>query len=237
AREFDDVNVGGVRNVLDDARERGIRRIVYTSSFLALPPAGKSRPLEANDYQRTKVRALEEVRAAAGAGLPVVTLFPGVVYGPGAETEGNLVSRLIRDHLQGRLPGLIGADRRWSYTYVDDLASAHVEAVERAGALGEYVVGGENAPQMRVFEIVRDLTGRPLPRRLPFAAATAAAFVDEARARWFGRPPLVTRGIVQIFRYDWPLNSERSARELNYAITPLDAGVQRLLETGQGIGG
>src|SRR5687767_8723042 len=95
AREFDDVNVGGLLNVLDVARERGIPRVVYTSSFLALPPAGQSHPLEANDYQRTKVRALEEVRTAALSGLPIVTLFPGVVYGPGPETEGNLVNRLI----------------------------------------------------------------------------------------------------------------------------------------------
>jgi len=230
AREFDDVNVGGLLNVLDVARERGIPRVVYTSSFLALPPAGESRPLEANDYQRTKVRALEEARAAAAAGLPIVTLFPGVVYGPGPETEGNLVNRLIRDHLQRRLPGLIGADRRWSYTYVDDLAAAHVEAVERPGAQGEYVVGGENVPQMRLFEIVREVTGRQLPRRLPFALATAAAFVEEARARWSGRVPLLTRGIVQIFRYDWPLNSERSVTELNYAITPLYQGVRRVLD-------
>jgi nucleoside-diphosphate-sugar epimerase len=31
----------------------------------------------------------------------------------------------------------------------------------------EYLLGGDNAPQMRVFEIVRELTGAPLPRRLP----------------------------------------------------------------------
>lgn len=231
AREFDDVNVGGLLNVLDVARARGIPRVVYTSSFLALPPAGESGPLEANDYQRTKVRALKEARAAAASGLPIVTLFPGVVYGPGPDTEGNLVNRLIRDHLRGRLPGLIGADRRWSYAYVDDVAAAHVQAAERPGARGEYVVGGENVPQMRVFEIVRDLTGRTLPRRLPFGVAVGAAAIDEAGARWFGRVPVLTRGTVQIFRHDWSLNSERSVRELSYAITPVDFGVKRVVES------
>jgi len=127
---------------------------------------------------------------------------------------------------------LIGPDRQWSYAYVDDVAAAHVAALEDAGVRGEFIVGGENAPQMRVFEIVRRLTGRPLPRRIPFAAARAAAAVDEMRARWFGQPPRLTRGIVQIFQCDWPLDSARSVRELNYRITPLETGVKRTLARG-----
>jgi nucleoside-diphosphate-sugar epimerase len=176
-REFDEINVGGLLNALDVARAAGIGRIVYTSSFLALPPAGRERPLEANDYQRTKVRALEQARTAAAAGAPVVTLVPGVIYGPGADREANLVGRLIRDHLHGRLPGVVGADRHWSYAYIDDVAGAHVEAVERQAVHGEYPIGGENVPQMRIFEVLRQLTGRPLPRRLPLIAARAAAAV------------------------------------------------------------
>jgi farnesol dehydrogenase len=136
ASEFDDVNVGGLMNVLDVAHRRGILRVVYTSSFLAIPPAGATQPLEANDYQRSKVRALEAARVAAGSGAPIVTMFPGVVYGPGPTTEGNLVGRMIRDHLQGSLPGLLGADLRWSYAYVDDVAAAHVESLERPEAHG-----------------------------------------------------------------------------------------------------
>ena len=109
--DFDDVNVVGTRHVLDACREHRIARLIYTSSFLALPPAGRARradragreaPLAANDYQRTKVRALQLVRDAARAGLSVVTMVPGVVYGPGPATEGNLVSRLLSDHLHRR---------------------------------------------------------------------------------------------------------------------------------------
>jgi nucleoside-diphosphate-sugar epimerase len=229
AQEFDDVNVGGLRNVLEVAAARGLARVVHTSSFLALPPLGASVPLEANDYQRTKVHALRVARAAASTGLPIVTLIPGVVYGPGAATEGNLVGRLIREHLRGELPGLIGAGRRWSYSYVEDVAAAHVEALTREGAHGEYIVGGENVPQLEVFRIVRDLTGHGLPRRLPFAVATAAALFEESGARLLGRPPRVTRGAVNIFRHDWSLDSGRSVVELSYRMTPLLTGLQKLL--------
>ena len=232
AAEFDHVNVGGLHNALDAARESGAR-LIYTSSFLALPPAGRDEPLTANDYQRTKVRALASARRAAEDGLPVAILLPGVIYGTGEATEGNLVGRLVRDHLAGRLPGLIGADRSWSYAYIDDVAAAHVAAVERPNAVGEYRIGGENAPQMRVFDIVREMTGRRLPRRIPFAVAAVGGVVEELRARVTGRPPLLTRGVVDIFRHDWPMDSGRSIRELNYQVTPLTIGVERLLRHGQ----
>lgn len=228
-REFDDVNVGGLENVIDTALSARLQRVVYTSSFLALPPGGDTRALEANDYQRTKVRALDVARAAAAQGVPIVTLCPGVVYGPGAATEGNLVGRLVTDHLARRLPGLIGADRPWSYAFVDDVANAHVTALERPDASGEYQVGGENAQQMRVFEIVREFTGCPLPRRIPFAAAWVAGVIEEARAKLSNHRPVLTRGVVDIFRHDWSMNSERSQKELSYHITPLREGLQRLM--------
>src|SRR5436190_15698874 len=84
---FDEINVGGLETMLEVARTAGIPRIIYTSSFLALPPAGATTPLSANDYQRTKTRALEVARAATAAGQPVVTMVPGVIYGPGSTTE------------------------------------------------------------------------------------------------------------------------------------------------------
>jgi len=133
--DFDEVNVGGLRNALAAAAAARIGRVIYTSSFLALPPAGESTPVEANDYQRTKIAADGIAAAAATSGAPLVRLYPGVVYGPGALTEGNLVGRLISDHLRRRLPGIIGPDRRWSYSFVEDVAAGHCAALER-GVIG-----------------------------------------------------------------------------------------------------
>lgn len=229
-REFDDVNVGGLENVLDACRVHDTPRILYTSSFLALPPADRAAPLAANDYQRTKLRALEVARTAAAAGQPVVLLFPGVIYGPGPATEGNLVGRLIRDHLRGALPGLVAPNRPWSYAYVDDVADAHVAALERGRAGTNYVLGGENAAQMQVFEIVRAATGRRLPRTLPIGIVRAAAAIEEGLAAMTGRPPRITRGATEIFRHDWSLDSQRSIDELSLRVTPLEIGVRAVLE-------
>src|SRR5688572_23632165 len=177
SRDFDEINVNGLRNVLVAAKSAGVRKVLYTSSFLALPPAGRAEPLHANDYQRTKVIAEQIAVRAEDAGIPLIRLYPGVVYGPGEFTEGNLIGRMVRDHLRRRLPGLIGPRRVWSYAYVDDVARGYVEALERGRVGMQYRLGGENVPQMRVFEIVREVTGRPLPWRIPYAAAEAIGHV------------------------------------------------------------
>jgi nucleoside-diphosphate-sugar epimerase len=228
-RDFDDVNVTGLRHVLDVCRAQRISRLIYTSSFLALPPAGRDEPIRANDYQRTKVDALAVARAAAADGAPIVTLCPGVVYGPGAATEGNLVGRLVGDHVAGRLPGVIGGEHTWSFSYVDDVVTAHVEALRRATAGDELVIGGDNAPQMRLFEIVRERLGLSLPRRIPSGLAYAAGAFEEARARLTGRPPLLTRGVVTIFGHDWPLDGRPAADRLGYRITPLAEGMRSVV--------
>jgi nucleoside-diphosphate-sugar epimerase len=226
---FDQINVGGLKTVLEAARSLGTPRVIYTSSFLALPPTGASAPLSANDYQRTKAKALAVARAAQTSGQPVVILVPGVIYGPGVDTEANLIGRLVSDHRAGRLPGIVGADRAWSYAYVDNVADAHVTAVLRPLSRGEYVIGGVNAPQMRVFEIVREQTGANLPRRIPFSIASAFGWIEEQRAALTGRPPLITRGAVEIFRHDWRLDSSRSVDELSYRILPLETGLKSML--------
>jgi farnesol dehydrogenase len=229
-RDFDDVNVEGLRSVLRAAARHGIARVVYTSSFLALAPAGCVAPPHWNDYQRTKSAADAMAEAAAQQGAPLIRLYPGVIYGPGVATAGNLVGGMVADHLAGRLPGLIGADRIWSFAFVDDVAAAHVAALERGSAGARYPLGGVDAPQMRVFDIVRALTGRAQPRRIPDWVASPAALADEMLAAWFGRTPLLTTGTLEILLRDWPLGHARASEELGYRVTPLEQGVARLLD-------
>jgi NAD+-dependent farnesol dehydrogenase len=232
-QDFDDVNVGGLENILSIARALNISRVVYTSSFLARPPAGSTDPLSANDYQRTKVLADRLASRAIGEGAPVICLYPGVIYGPGLMTEGNLVGRLLHDHRSGRLPGLIGPECIWSFAYVEDVAAVHAEAVARGSIGARYEVGGENAPQIRPFEIARTVIGLALPRRIPPAVARLVGAVEEGRARLTGRPPLLTRGTVEILTRDWPLNSDGAIAELGYRVTPLPVGMEQIL---QGLG-
>jgi farnesol dehydrogenase len=204
--------------------------MVYTSSFLALPPADSPHVLTANHYQRTKVAARDVARRAAADGVPVVTLYPGVIYGPGPVTEGNLVGRLMRDQLSGKMPGVIGPERLWSFAFVDDVAGAHVSALTEVRVSRENVIGGVNAPQGAIYEFVARHRGRQIPSRLPRPLAYAVATAAEIYTAIAKRPPLLTRGVVEIFSHDWSLDSTAAQSDLGLQITPLNDGLALTLE-------
>jgi len=240
-REFDRVNVEGVAAVLRAAERRRVRRILYTSTIGALGPTGpepRNETFERNEfrfrteYERTKWVADRLVRERTGDGLPVVTVYPGVVYGAGAMTQGNLLDRVFTDFLDGRLKARLGgAPTRVCYAYADDVAEGHRLALERGTPGRGYILGGENVSQDELFALLQALTGRRPPRFvIPFWTAVAAGRLLRAWARLTGRPPAITDGTVATFRHHWIYSSDRAVRELGYRITPLREGLGRTID-------
>ena len=238
---FDRVNVGGLETALRVAERMRLNRFVYASSIVALGPTD-GRILDEShvadrrrfftDYERTKVAADRLAREAAAAGVPIVLLYPGILYGPGPVTEGNLMYRLLRDCLAGTFPGTLGrGDRRICYAFVDDVADGFHRAL-RQGRRGErYILGGEN-PTMAEFldclERVAAITVRR--RRIPFWVAATIGRLQRWRARWFGTPPELTDGVVGVYRHEWAYSSRKAEQELGYRITPLADGLRRTVD-------
>jgi farnesol dehydrogenase len=236
---FEAVNVGGLRSALAAAREAGVR-LVYTSSFIALGPSGEGRldaerehpgPPYRNAYERTKAEADALARRAAADGQDVVIVYPGVVYGPGDMTEGNIVARLVADHLDGRLPALVGpGDRRWSYAFAEDVAEGHALALEKAESGERYVLGGEDATLTRLFSLVQEMTGHAPPRlHLPYAAASIVGRLQWLWAEATGHPPQLTHGEVGVFREHWACDSTRAIERLGYRPRPLAEGLRETI--------
>ncbi|HEX2252210.1 MAG TPA: NAD-dependent epimerase/dehydratase family protein [Thermoanaerobaculia bacterium] len=249
ARQFDRVNVEGLDNVLAASRDAGVERVLYVSSFIALGPteelpggaAGEeAEPLGPhggaaggggrwiNDYERTKTEADRRARRAIAEGAPLVVVYPGVVYGPGAMTEGNILVRHLLDLAHGRLPGLLGSpERRWSYAYVDDVAAGLVAALEGAEPGSRWVLGGDNVELGRFYELVREVGGIEVPkRRIPDAVAKTAGLLAREWARWTGGTPQITPDLVEVYRHDWALDSSAAERALGYRPRPLAEGLQ-----------
>ncbi len=237
---FEEVNVGGLRNAI--AAAQGAKaRLVYTSSFMAVGPAGPEPADETqvhpgrrycNDYERTKALADRAAREAAAVGADVVMLYPGVVYGPGELTDGNLVVQMIADHLRGRLAGVIGpGDRLWSYSFVEDVALGHALALEKGRSGERYFLCGDNATIGGLFGAVQQATQVAPPRvHIPYPVAAALGRLLWLWADVTGHPPMLTHGVVDVFRRHWAYSSEKAERELGYRITPLAEGVRRTVE-------
>ncbi|HKH49057.1 MAG TPA: NAD-dependent epimerase/dehydratase family protein [Thermoanaerobaculia bacterium] len=238
--QFDRINVGGLANVLAAAEESGsVVRVVHVSSFMALGPTEKGAGGELdesagvgdrawiNDYERTKALADRQARQAIAEGAPLVVVYPGVIYGPGEMTEGNIVVRHILDLVHGRLPALLGRpERRWNYVHVEDVARGVALALERAQPGSRYVLGGENVRQDRFYELVGRATGSKMPSmRMPDAVAKMSGAAMKGWARLTGGTPKLTPDLVEVYRHDWAYRSARAEAELGYTWRTLEQGL------------
>ena len=238
--EFDRVNVGGTERLIRAASEAGVPRIVYTSSFIALGPSN-GRPLVEddprrttevhNDYERTKVEADATARRLIAEGHPLTVLYPGVIYGPGLLTDGNLVARNVIPVLNGTMPfGM--ALQAWSYAYIDDVVNGFMGVVETPAPSRRYILGGDNRTGAEFYAALEQASGRKPPRfAIPMGVAACAGWCEFALAQLFGRQPrLLTHEVVRIYRRAWAYDSSRAAREIGYRITPLAAGLRNLVD-------
>ena len=235
--QFDRINVGGLENVLAAAEAAGtVRRLLYVSSFIALGPTDgtvldeSAEPRDRawiNDYERTKTLSDRRARQALANGAPLDVVYPGVIYGPGELTEGNIVVRHILDLVHGRLPGLIGKpERRWNYVFVEDVARGIGQVLEKPAPGGRYVLGGENVTLEQFYGLVGRLTGAKIPTfRFPDGVAKAAGALQKAWARLRGTTPQLTPDLVEIYKHDWAYSSARAEKELGYRGRPLAEGL------------
>jgi NAD+-dependent farnesol dehydrogenase len=237
---FEQVNVAGSWALCEAALAARVAAFVYTSSFLALGPSPDGRPVDEtaldapppvrfyNGYQSTKHRAARLLRAFIPRGLPLVTVFPGVVFGPGAVTDGNHVGKIVRMLKAGKFPGLVGSgEQRWNMAYVEDVVAGHLAALERGEPGDTFILGGEDRSLAEVAASVARGLGVPAPsRRLPFGVCRVVAALEEMKARLTGIPPQLTLGEVGIYRHDWIYSSRKAVERLGYRITPFEEALR-----------
>lgn len=237
---FDRVNVDATRAIVDLSLEAGVGRVVYCSSFFALGPTDGRRQVDEghlhdgrprNDYERTKLVAEGLVRERQDAGAPVVTVYPGVVYGAGRMTDGNILAAIARDLLEGKLPGTVGpGDRSQCLSYVEDVARGFVLALENAADGTRYILGGQNRTVRETLEMIGEAGGVEPPKRvIPYGVAEFLGKLYRWRANLFGTEPPLTDEEVRIYRHSWSYDSSRAVAELGYRITPVDEGLRRMV--------
>src|SRR5258707_4875950 len=91
------------------------------------------------EYDRTKWRAHYEVaRPRMQAGLPLVIVQPGLVYGPG---DTSIIHDAWVTYLRGKLP-MTPSGTTYCWGYVDDTAHGHILAMERGNVGESYIIAG-----------------------------------------------------------------------------------------------
>jgi nucleoside-diphosphate-sugar epimerase len=182
ARKVHEVNVEGTRRLLAACAAAGEPRFVFASTVVTGDAHGaeldEDSPLPVETaYGRSKQEGEALVR---GSGLPNVIVRPSHVYGPGGWYVEEFVRRLRQP---GRFAVVGPGDNWWDVVRVEDVATACVDAAERAptGAVFHVV---DDEP-IRYFDFVA-LTAQALrvgsPRRIPVWLARIAAGRDPVTA-------------------------------------------------------
>lgn len=141
------VNVLGSRNVFELVRELSIPKCVFTSTLNVFSDTHGAVVDETHRFTGRHLTEYDRVRAEAhfgvalammGKGVPIVTLMPGMVYGP---RDTSAMARLITRAMLGRIIA-VSANTAYSWAHVMDVAHAHVLAMQ-FGRPGEtYIIGG-----------------------------------------------------------------------------------------------
>lgn len=249
---FYSVNVAGSLHVIDACIARSVPRLVYCSSpSVTLGETDHHMVDETIDYPsrflaaypRTKAEAEQRVLAANGARLAngdhlkTVSLRPHLIFGPGDE---HLMPRLISRAKRGRLRIIGDGKNQVDWTYVDNVAHAHLCAAaallsNERGAAGKayFITNGEPVLAWPWFNEILSGLGLPrLQKRVPLSVARSMGKLFDTVWRWgalAGEPPLTEFAAVQVATTH-TYSIRNAQNDLGYQpIVSLDDGVKRTL--------
>ena len=234
------VNVEGTRNVLETMRQLRIPKGVYTSTLAVFSDTHgwvgdetyRHEGPWLSEYDRTKWVAHYEVALPMiRAGLPLVIVQPGVVYGP---DDPSAIGDMLRQYVRGTLPA-VPKGTAYCWGHVDDTARGHVLAMEKGRPGETYILAGPPHTLEEALEIAERITGiRPPRLRLPAwllrALARAAGVVERVvplPETYSAETLRVAAGVTYLG------SSEKAKRELGFSARPLEDGLGDAVGRGQ----
>lgn len=231
-----DVNVTGTAGVVEAARVARVERVVLTSSSATLGACTAGRPRTEADwanegresgYHHSK---LEQERAAFAGRVPLVALLPTAPVGPG-DWKPTPTGQMIVDFARGKM--VVRPPRGGlNLVPVEDVARAHVTALQRGRPGERYILGGENLLLDQVWKLLAEITGKPMPKlRIPDPVLLAIGYADEMRCRLRkSAQPVVPLEGVRMSRELMFADSSKAARELDFHPGPVRDALERAVQ-------
>jgi dihydroflavonol-4-reductase len=231
-------NVAGSENVASLAWKLGVGRFLSVSSvayFGGSPEDGSPGTEESpvlpfpTRYSATKHAGQQAVMRWAEEGLAVNTVYPSLVYGPPRKKSG--ANPLIRRLAKGWMPALVGAERRTSWIFVEDLVDGMVRVMKLAEPGRDYLMTGDTATIEEVAQRVCELSGAPLPKRqLSVGTARLLTRLSTPIYRLKGRKPPIDIEQLRSLERHWCFDDSRARMELDWSPRPLSGGLPTSVE-------
>lgn len=242
--DFYGTNVTGTANLLEAAKTAGVSRFIFTSTPSVVHAGGdvegwdETAPYPArfdSFYAETKALAEQLVLAANSPRFSTISLRPHLVWGPAQDT---MIARIVSQGKAGKLRRIGGFNKLIDTTYLDDAVMAHWLAAEKlspaAACAGKayFISQGDPRPNWDIVNMILAAAGTgPVTKRVPYAAAYAAAAAMEAAWKLFrlDKEPPLTRFVVQQLTTAHWFNISAARRDLGYepGIT-IESGMKNL---------
>jgi dihydroflavonol-4-reductase len=222
--------VEGTRRVIGAALRAGVRRMVLTSSIVAMvagKPSGKYGPDAWSDtnakigaYAKSKTLAERAAwDAVAGRDLELVVVNPGAVFGPslGADADGQSVA-LMTDMIRGKMPMI--PDVAMGMVDVRDVARLHVAAMKAPGAAGRRFIAATAEPVSMAYfaEVLRSAGYSKVPsRKAPNMALRLMSIVDRQ-----------ARGMIPSLGKKAAFDNRATFDLLDWQPTPMEASITEM---------
>jgi nucleoside-diphosphate-sugar epimerase len=174
-------------------------------------------------YEESKWFAHEVAQRLVADGLPIVSVMPGAVYGPG---DVSFISVLLGLYARRLLVVCGFRDSRASWVHVDDVVDGMARAIDRAPAGETYVFGGDNATIGELLDRIAPLTGIRPPRIwVPDWVNRATMPLGPLFSRLLKQPPGAVREGSATLRGSIAFSSAKAARELGYHYRLVEEGL------------
>ncbi len=232
---FEQVNVEGTRNVMQEALRAGIPRVVHCSSVAAIgiadevPATEDSNCQPHHPYGKSKLKAEEEVkRLVREQYLPATIIRFSMVYGPGDWRDMLKLARMAK---KGLWPKIGRRPKLTPLIHVDDAIRGLLLAAEK-GRLGEiyFITNEQSEPFDRLRQIIQQALGvKRIPIYVPEWLALALAGTIEKTFPLIGKTPPVARKNIESTLADRVFSIDKAKNELGFK--PIIAPEQGLHDT------
>lgn len=233
------INVEGTRNVLETAREMGVRRVVHVSTVDAIgfstpdgwgkrdKPSNEDVPFQnerfAIPYMITKYEAQQVALTMNKLGLEVVIVNPTYMLGPWdvKPSSGAMIIEVAKGLAKGYTTG------GNNFVHIKDVVSAMITAMEK-GRPGElYILGNENLSYKEIFTKVAKVVGVPPPKfKIPKIISLTAGFFGTLYGELTHTEPNINHLTAAMGYVEHYFDSSKAVRELNMPQTPIEVAIE-----------
>ncbi|PFE04494.1 NAD(P)-dependent oxidoreductase [Bacillus cereus] len=242
-KDFYNANVLGTKHIIEGSLKSDVKRLIHVSTpsiyfyYDERQDVAENAKLPntlVNHYAKTKYMAEQAVDQAFEHGLPVITIRPRALFGPG---DNAILPRLIKVCEKGALPRIGTEDVLVDITYIDNVVDALLLCMHSPKhTLGQKynITNGERVNLYEVIENVMKRLGKEVQyKKISYKAAFTIAAILEGISKTilFGKEPILTKYTVSVLSKSQTLSIDKAKKELGYAPNiSIEEGITNFVE-------